>query len=111
MWKGYSDVFVARRGCAAADAFVTALEAMRAAGIYLELAVHSAANCAETNALLGKWPILSLWTDRRNDALAYRDASLSDAPPTVMHPIKLNSPVNIAVAVELRDNAWASLDN
>jgi hypothetical protein len=108
LWKGYSDAFAARRACAGADAFVDTLTAMRRAGAFLEIAVHSAANCAQPNAALGKWREFSLWTDRRGDALAYRDASRGDAPPPVLHPLKLSDPVAVAVTVELRDAAWVA---
>lgn len=109
LWKGYSDAFAARRGCAGADAFAAALAALRRAGAFLEIAVHTAANCAESNGDLGKWREFSLWTERRGDPFAYLEASRGDAPPPVMHPLKLSDAVAVAVTVELRDDAWAAV--
>ena len=106
LWKGYSDAFAARRGCSGADAFAATLARLRAAGAFLEIAVHSAANCAEANADLGKWREFSLWTERRADPFAYLEAShAADAPP-ILHPLKPSDILSVAVMVELRDDAF-----
>ena len=108
LWMGYSDGFAARRRCAGADAFVTALSALRAVGAFLEIALHSAARCGAAAAELGDWLEFSLWTDRRGDPFAYLEAAHGDAPPAVLHPLKLSDPVAVAVTLQLRDEAWAA---
>jgi hypothetical protein len=106
--RGYSDAFFVRTQCEESNAFAAALVSLRRAGMYLEIAVHTAAHCAASNATLLGWREFTTFTERRLDPLAYLEASHAPDPPPILHPLKLSDAVAVAVTLELRDRAWAA---
>ncbi len=111
---GYSDFFAVRRGCAASDDFFRVMSKMGELAFNLELAVHTAAWCAQNKYDLGMWRELSLWGADRNNPLPYFAASQKSNPHfTLFHPMKLgygaNDDYRIAVAVAMRDSSWEKL--